>query len=154
MKTISLFHGNTVVLQALLHHRVRFMVVGGVAVHFYVPARTFDDLDLLIDVQPDNAESCSAALRGLGYHAIPSEALVRPAHQIPIKAGHHYAELITPKSELDFDAELERASRAQINGQPVMIAHPMLLIEMKTGTERPKDIEDIDLIKAHLSSTN
>ena len=69
----------------------------------------------------------------------------KPKKHIPLKAIH-YADLITPGPQIDFDQEWTRAPAALVKDQPVRIASADLLIRMKSS-ERPKDLEDIALLK-------
>jgi len=73
------------VFSSLQRHKVRYLVIGGIAVVLHgVPRATFD-LDILIEAKPDNAEKLLRALveAGLGTAALttPEELL---SHEITI----------------------------------------------------------------------
>jgi hypothetical protein len=57
------------VLAALEHAKVRYLVVGGVAVVLHGHLRVTADLDLVVDLDPANARAARTALAGLGYRA-------------------------------------------------------------------------------------
>jgi hypothetical protein len=153
MNDIWVAGGNTDVLAMLARNDVRFLVVGGVAVRFYIDQREVDDLDILVDNGRDNAERCMAAIGMLGYESgFDVHDIMKPKVRIPLK-HLHYAELLTPAADFDFEAELSRSATGQVNGWAVQIAAPELLIEMKTGTGRDRDSRDIELLQSKVSET-
>jgi len=62
MQHLITFGGNDRLLSKLLECGVRFLVVGGLAVRFYIPDREVDDLDLLIEQSGENADRFFNAL--------------------------------------------------------------------------------------------
>jgi len=54
-------------LSELNRRRVKYLVVGGVAVNLWGAQRLTHDLDLLVDLTPTNLRRLVAALGGLGY---------------------------------------------------------------------------------------
>jgi hypothetical protein len=147
LRNIVTFGQNGELLAELNRHAVRFLVVGGVAVHFHAPERNYDDLDILIDPNPVNAGRCLLALQMLGFNrGFPLALLTQPKKLIPLKR-HHYADVVTPASDVDFARELQRSADAMINYQRVLIASRDLLMRMKSGTDRPKDAQDIELLR-------
>ncbi len=146
MQEITTFGSNRHLLAEFNRNGMRYLIVGGVAVHFHAPERAYDDLDILIDPSPENADCFFMALQKLGLKAhFPVEKLTQPKMQIPLKA-HHYADVVTPVFDIDFAAEWECASPATVNNQPVRIASRDLLRRMKSDSDRVKDIEDIKLL--------
>jgi hypothetical protein len=145
---LSIFGGNGDLIAAFNRQRVRFLVVGGLAVHLYVPDREPDDLDLLIDPVPDNADCIFRAFAEL--HLVPrfsSEELTKPKKHMNLKSYmSYYADVVTPEPGIDFHAEWENSRTATVNGHLVRMASPDLLIRMKSGTGRPKDLADIELL--------
>ncbi|OYX46044.1 MAG: hypothetical protein B7Y90_17250 [Alphaproteobacteria bacterium 32-64-14] len=145
--SIETFGGNTDLLEKLNTEGVRFLVVGGVAVKFYVPERQIDDLDILLDKRPDNVARLLDALRPLYGNNIPPEHLTQSAKaQMPLK-HFHYADVVTADDSFDFDAEWGAGSDGLVNGQPVRFASRGLLIRHKAGGERPKDASDLALLR-------
>ena len=55
------------VLSALNTEGIRYLVVGGVAVVLHGHLRTTADLDLVIQLEPDNVRRAMRALTALGY---------------------------------------------------------------------------------------
>ena len=147
LRNIMIFGPNRELLAEFNRQGVRFLIVGGVAVHFHAPERKFDDLDILIDPNRFNADRCVLALHKLGLNPLFLAAqLTQPKKQISLKL-YHYADLVTPASDIDFAAEWECSSDAFVNEHPVRVASRELLKRMKSGTGCPKDADDIELLQ-------
>jgi len=146
MQKIQTFGGNSHLLAELNQSGVRYLIVGGVAVHFHAPERAYDDLDIMLDPTMKNADRFLMVLDKLGLRAqFPAEKLAQPKKQIPLKT-YHYADVVTPAFDIDFAAEWEQASLATVNDQPVRIASRDLLRRLKSGSERDKDVKDLKLL--------
>ena len=88
-RELPTFGPNTALIGQFVRQEVRFIVVGGLAGHFYAAQRTADDLDLLIEPTPENADRLFAALVALHMTAQFSKDVIssptqRP-QQIPLK---------------------------------------------------------------------
>jgi hypothetical protein len=57
-------------LRALISHRVRFVLIGGHAVAAWGEPRFTEDLDVLIEVSPQNARRVRAALVEFGFGSV------------------------------------------------------------------------------------
>jgi hypothetical protein len=145
------FGGNEPLVEALVAASVRFLVIGGLAVSWHCPDRTADDLDLLIDPAPDNAEQLLRALAKVGVHPVSASPFTQAGKQLPLKFGSLYAELLTPHpggityAEADADAVA-----CKLFGLSVRIASVPALIRMKqqaagttTGNEQKKHVDDL-----------
>jgi len=145
VRNVQTFGHNSVLLAEFNRQSVRYLIIGGVAVHYHAPEREYDDLDILIDPNPANADRCYSALQKLGVMpSFASAQLTRPNQQLRLKA-HHYADAITPAPDVNFNDEWARAANAMVNDQAVRIASVDLLIRMKSSN-RPKDVEDVKLL--------
>ncbi|MCK9462213.1 MAG: hypothetical protein M0R80_21510 [Proteobacteria bacterium] len=72
METIRDFED---MLELLARHRVRYLVVGGLAFIYHAKPRYTKDMDLWIEFAPENVERANAALAEFG-----SSALLSPDH--------------------------------------------------------------------------
>jgi len=148
MRNIVMRSQNGELLAELNRHAARFLVVGGVGVHFYAPERAYGDLDILIDPSPLNAGRLLLALQHLriepGFNV---GVLAQPKIHLPIKILEFDVDVITPATDVDFASEWERATDAHIEYQPVRIAARDLLIRMKSGTDRHTDAADIEILR-------
>jgi len=151
------------VLSALAESNARYLVVGGVAVVLHGYPRFTADLDLFVDLKPDNTRMVIAALSKLGY---------RP--RAPVQA-QEFADADTrrrwvedkgmvvfsffspelPATEIDifveepfpFDEAYARAARADLGFATVKVACVDDLIELKNRAGRAKDLEDIEALR-------
>ena len=150
MQQLYTFGGNDALLAELIRCGVRFLLVGGLAVHFYAPEREADDLDLLVEQTSENAERLFQAMAAL--HVMPEfpQALIatpsdRP-QQLPFKT-YHYADLVTTGKDIDFPAEWAQSQEALIWQHRVRVASRSLLIAMKRKARREKDLRDVELLE-------
>jgi len=143
------FGENDHLLQALLAESVRFLVVGGLAVKFYAAEREADDLDLLLEQSPENATRLFRAFAKMGITpAFPQEAIAAPSERpqhLPMKSALHYADLIT-LPDIDFEAEWANSQEALVWQNRVRFASRDLLLKLKRGSAREKDIADVALL--------
>jgi hypothetical protein len=153
----SLFHfgPNEELIHALADAHVRFVVVGGLAVSWHCPARTADDMDLLVEPTDENSERIALALGGFGMRGFNASSFARLGLQVPLKQTFH-AELLTPETQADgFSAIEARAVAGKLFGVPVRIAAVTDLIAMKKRAasaakeQRVKHLRDIELLVKH-----
>jgi len=145
-RTLQTFGANRYLLEALNSYSVEYMVVGGVAVHYYDPTRKFDDLDLQINPTEVNAQRTIDALKSLGVGVeFDAHQLAGQKKQIGVKHTY-YADIVTPAANFRFDDALAAAHDVMVNGVPVRLASRKTLIELKS-TDRPKDQNDVQRLK-------
>lgn len=150
MKQLFCNGQNDRLLAEFLKQGVRFIVVGGLAVHFHVPEREADDLDLLVESTPDNAAHLSCALLNLRDQSFDTNLITKPHEQpqhFPMKRVF-YADLVTTGTDIDFATEWERADEGLIFQNKVRFASKDLLIRMKRKGGREKDLSDIALLES------
>lgn len=149
---------------ALQEAGVRYLVAGGLAVAAHGHLRYTKDVDLVVQLVPDNIERAFMALEKLGY---------RPS--VPIKSAQFAnaslreswvrdkgmqvlqfwcdAHIETPidvfvTEPFSFDEEYERALVKPLHGStPVRIVSIPTLIRMKELAGRPQDVDDIQQLR-------
>jgi hypothetical protein len=114
-------------LLALNDAGVRYLVVGGVAVVLHGRLRTTTDLDLWLDPDPGNLERATKALAALN-----SPLKVRTSVREP----------------LDFEAAQARGVVVSLGSTEARIAGLEDLLEMKRGSGRAQDGEDVLALEA------
>jgi hypothetical protein len=154
------------IVEALNAAGVRYLVVGGLAVVAHGYVRFTADLDLVLDMSPENLRAATDALDGLGY---------RPRAPVPIRdfadaakreewirekgltvfsmwsAAHAATEidLFAAPPFGDFSAAYARAARRAVSGG---VAAPFAslddLVELKRAAGRPKDLDDVERLLA------
>lgn len=147
------------IFAALNDARVDYVVVGGLAVILHGYLRATADLDLAIGLVPDNARRGMQALAAIGLRPrlpIAIEDFADPAKR---KEWTQRNMLVFPLWDPDnplrsvdvfvdepvaFDRLLRDAVRKDLDGTTVPVASIDHLIEMKKGTGRSRDLQDIE----------
>lgn len=157
-------HAIEQVLGALHGARVRYLVVGGVAVVLHGHLRTTADLDLVVALDGDNALRAIEALEGLGYHPRAPVA-ARSFADAETRAAWVAEKDLTvfslwsdrfPGLELDlfvrepFDFEEAWGRRVTVTLDAVTATVASLadLIALKRAAGRPQDLADVAALEA------
>jgi hypothetical protein len=150
-------HRNHAFVVELIRCDTKFLVVGGLAVQFYCPDRDVDDLDLLVEATPHNAEQVVTVATEFGYQIDPESLLAHPAVQLPMK-NELYLDILTPKPSGEaFDSLWASSVRAHLNDLNTPIRLPSLksLVRMKQEAclgAQPEDLQkheqDLRLLEA------
>ena len=143
-------------LEKLARAEVRYVMVGGGAVILHGYARTTGDLDIVVETSEDNARRLRVALatwgEGFGAELAPEE-LTTPAigplriqEEFPLDVftliRSRRLDRVFSYEELLADTERRTVSE----GVEVIFASIPRLVDMKTGTNRGKDLTDIDVL--------
>lgn len=151
------------IFAALEQRRVRYLVVGGVAVVLHGHPRFTADLDLIVALDPPNVAAAMEALSSLGYR--PRAPVAAREFADPKKRREWIQEkgLVVfslwspehPATEIDlfvaepfpFDPAFERAARLSLGSSSVTVAAIPDLIALKQRAGRGKDREDIEMLR-------
>lgn len=145
-------------LRVLLDHRVRFIVIGGVAGAAHGSPLITQDLDICYDRNPDNLKRLAAALQEL--HA----KLRGVDDDVPfildaktLKAGDHFT-FVTDAGDLDvmgtpagsagYEDLAAEAMETELDGLRVLVASLDDLMAMKRAARRPKDLAALEILGA------
>lgn len=150
------------VLAALERAGVRYLVVGGVAVVLHGFLRTTADLDLVIQLEPDNVRRALKALAELGYHPrapVPAESFADPetregwirdknlrVFSFWSEAGPLEVDLFV-EEPFDFEDVYRRAVRVPLREVEASVVPRRDLIELKRGAGRALDKEDVQRLQ-------
>jgi hypothetical protein len=140
--------------------RVRYLVIGGIAVNLHGYVRLTMDLDVMIDLSEDNVKKLVAIMNGLGY--VP-RVPVNPADLVSPEKRKTWSEekgaivftfVHTEKSSkqldlflsnpIDFRSAYARRTMRTVGGVHIPIAAIQDIIALKSTSGRPRDKEDID----------
>ena len=151
------------ILKSLSDARVRYVVVGGVAVVLHGHLRLTADLDLVVKLDRENVLAAMEALSALGYRPRPPVAAKDFAEpEIRSQWVHEKGMVVFslwsplhPSTDVDvfvnepfpFDAFRERARITELYGVPIPIAAIPDLIAMKRESGRPEDLTDITALE-------
>lgn len=138
------------IFAALHRHRVRYLVIGGIAgiVHG-IPRATFD-LDLWIEPTGENAKRLLRALEeaGLGTAALTTpEALLQ--HEITVFRDRIRVDVFTRIPGLDFAPAWSRRHQVEFQGTLIWVLSRKDLITAKKASGRPQDLEDARFLESH-----
>lgn len=148
------------IVRVLNDAHARYLVVGGLAVAAHGYGRATFDVDLVIQLQPDNVRQAMGALESLGYRPlapVPASAFAEPAtreswireKQIVVFQMHSEQHRETRidifvAEPFEFDAEYDNALLGEIMpGVSVRFVRIETLLRMKEAAGRAKDMEDI-----------
>jgi hypothetical protein len=152
------------IVRALNEAGVRYMVAGGLAVNAYGFLRFTKDVDLVVDLAPDNVARAFAALAQLGYRPLVpvtaaqfGDAELRGGwiRDKGMKVLQFYgdAHRETPVDvfvdyPFVFDAEYQRSVVKELTGAgPVRLVSIRTLIELKEAAGRTEDRMDIENLR-------
>ncbi len=141
-------------LKSLNAHAVEYVIIGASAlpVHGYV--RATEDLDIFIRPEEANARRLLDALRQFGYDVadLTVEDLLKFKvlfRQYVVAADlHPFVEGST------FDQVWQHRVQGELGGTPVTFASLEDLIRMKEAANRPKDQEDLRVLRELLRRRN
>lgn len=148
------------IVRILNDAHTRYLVVGGLAVAAHGYGRATFDVDLVIQLQPDNVRRAIGALETLGYRPlvpVAASAFADPAireswireKQIIVFQLHSEQHRDTRidifvTEPFDFDAEYDNALLGELlPGVPARFVSIETLLRMKETAGRAKDLEDI-----------
>lgn len=146
---------------ALRDANVRYLVAGGLAVNAHGYLRATGDVDLVIQLNPDNVIPAFRALAGLGYHPTVPVTAEQFADETQRRQwirekGMTVLSLYSERHPIsnvdvfvtepfDFDSEYDRALVGELSPDLfVRFVSLPALIKMKKIANRPRDLDDIE----------
>jgi hypothetical protein len=146
------------ILEVLVRHGVRFVLIGGLAASIRGSPSVTYDLDIGYDRRADNLDRLAAALGELGARLREAdEDISFPPDAETLAAGDHFTFttdagsldcLGTPAGTQGFDDLVTGATLADLEGLQVLVASIDDLIRMKRAAGRPKDRVEIEILGA------
>lgn len=137
------------VIKLLNKSRLKYLIVGGIAVNLYGIRRLTRDLDLMIDIPGENLEKFALLMKKIGYH--PSIPLAKAREFTALSFRHfkdEYKEIdIFIKNPISFERAYRRRRIIKIGRVNFYCASTQDLIEMKTRAGRDRDWIDIGALK-------
>jgi predicted nucleotidyltransferase len=134
-------------LKSLNAHSVRYVVIGATAFPVHGYARATLDIDLFIEPTPKNAARTREALSAFGYDMTDvgvDEMLVK---KILIRQYTLETDLHPVVSGVTFDEVWAGRVEDRIGETPAAFAGLDDLIRMKEAAGRPKDLEDLRVLR-------
>jgi predicted nucleotidyltransferase len=140
-------------LKLLCRNKVRFILVGGLAVNFYGYSRTTGDIDIWLEDTPENRENLIKALKEYGIEG------AEIFQQIPFIAGYTevmldngiYLDLMADLKlfpQRSFEDSYKNCEDWQIDNETIIkVIQLKQLIAEKETTARLKDQDDVMQLK-------
>lgn len=136
------------VFRSFQQHKVKYVIIGGIASTLHgVPRATFD-MDILIEATPDNAKRLLDALLDSGL-ATASLTTVEEllAHEITIFKDRVRIDVQTSTPGVSFQDAWQRRHIMNYHGQEFYVLSKDDLISSKRAAGREVDLEDVRLLE-------
>jgi hypothetical protein len=142
----SLPHDFKEFLKLLGSNGVEYLLIGGYAVNVYGYVRTTNDLDIWININPENAASVDRALRQFGFAltALTPDLFLTPNNVVRMGLPPVRIEILTSISGVEFDACYAEKQMVQIGELLVPVISLPRLRENKAASGRAKDLADLE----------
>jgi len=133
-------------LELLNENKVKYLVVGGYAVAFHGHPRYTKDIDVWIELSPDNANNILNALKEFGFGSLglkPDDFL--ESDQI-IQLGYppNRIDILTSLKDLKFEDCYKTKVGVEIQGLHIDFIDIENLKKNKRATGRPQDLADAE----------
>ena len=134
-------------LRSLNAHKARYLVIGATAFPVYGYARATLDLDLFIEPTDDNAARVRAALVEFGYDLTDVSVEELRTKKVLIRQYMLEADVHPFVRGVTFEQAWAGRVEDRIKDVPVPFASLDDLIRMKEAAGRPKDLEDLRILR-------
>ncbi len=151
------------VIEALNKHQVRYVIVGGFAAVMHGSDRATRDLDIIVDLEPNEARKAIDAMVSIGFqNRVPVDPyLFTDAEERKRWKREKNAVVFTMldpdfpvfvvdffiENPIEFQALFDRALTAEFKGLSCRVCSIDDLIDLKKQAGRPKDLVDIDMLQ-------
>ena len=132
-------------LELLNRHQVRYLVVGGFAVAVHGTPRYTKDLDIWVEVSPDNAARLVAVLAEFGFASLGlgAEDFLDPDVVIQLGYEPNRIDFLTKLTGVEFAEAYPSRASITINEIEVPLIDRASLIANKRALGRVHDLEDV-----------
>jgi len=137
-------------LKSLNSNRVEYLLIGGYAAGVYGYIRATSDMDVWVNISPENAARIDRALREFGFAATPLTVDLFLTRNNVVRMGVPpiRIEILTSISGVEFEACYAEKETVQIEEIVVPVISLVRLRENKAASGRPKDLADLDNLPA------
>ena len=133
-------------LRSLDSNRVEYLLIGGYAVGIYGHIRATNDLDIWVNVSPENAARIERALRDFGFAAadLTSSLFLVPNNVVRMGVPPIRIEILTSISGVEFEPCYAERELIRIDEMVVPVISLARLRENKAASGRAKDLADLE----------
>lgn len=135
-------------LQSLLGHKVKFLVIGAWALPAYGYSRATQDIDIFFSPTQANARKVRAALYAVGYTVIELLTVQQIlSKKILLRQYVLQTDLHPFVAGVNFETAWKSRREVEIKGLKVFVPSLDNLIAMKKAAGRLKDLGDLEVLK-------
>ncbi len=136
-------------IESLNDKGVRYLVVGGYAVALHGHPRYTKDIDIWIELTPENAKQAVKALHqfGFGSLGLTPEDFLAPSQVIQLGYPPNRIDLLTSLKGVDFESCYPARTTITIDGVNVDFIDIANLKKNKQATGRHQDLADLENLK-------
>ena len=144
------------VFKSFHSHKVKYVVIGGIAVIIYGVPRATADVDILIEATPENAQRLLDSLLEAGLcTASLTTAKALLAHEITVFRDRVRTDVQTFTPGISFEDAWERKATFMYQDQEFYVLSKDDLITTKRAAGHPVDLDDVKLLTlSHQSDKN
>lgn len=135
-------------VQLLNAREVRYLVVGGYAVAAHGHPRYTKDLDVWIDVNPENALKMETVLHEFGFQSLSSNDFLAPGEFIQLGYPPNRIDIITSCEGLEFESCYPHRMHVVFDDLEIDFLDYNSLILNKKTVGRPQDLGDVDNLQS------
>lgn len=134
-------------LLALFHeHRVRYLIIGGLAFIYHAKPRYTKDLDLWVENDPENISRANQALAEFGSpHLLDQNA---PEQVVQIGLPPNRIDLLVEVGPVDFQSVWPRRVEAEYGASPANWIDLDSLLAIKSSIDDPRHQQDAEVLRA------
>lgn len=134
------------ILELFAKHRVRYLIVGGLAFIFHAKPRYTKDIDLWIDAAPENVERVNQALMEFGSPELlnPED----PDEVLQLGSAPNRIDLLRHVVKLDFSEVWPRRIESRYGQAAARWIDIESLLAIKSAIDHPRHQEDARVLRA------
>ena len=133
-------------IELLNVHNVRYLVVGGYAVAFHGYPRYTKDLDVWVELSPENADNLMKTLEAFGFGSLglKKEDFLEDDQIIQLGYPPNRIDILTTLKGIEFEDCYRERIEVEIKGVKIHFINLENLKRNKRSTGRPQDLADAE----------
>lgn len=136
------------VLDLFGRHRVRYLIVGGLAFIYHAKPRYTKDIDLWVDSDPENVRRANLALEEFGSPSLLTVA--DPEEILQLGVAPNRIDILRETIDLSFTEVWPRRIESRYGSAPANWIDLESLLAIKSAIDHPRHQEDARVLRAVL----
>ena len=132
-------------LELLDRHRVRYLIIGGLAFIYHAKPRYTKDMDLWLDSEPENVERANLALSEFGSPQLLDPD--NPDEILQLGAGPNRIDLLRETVDFEFAKAWDRRIQGTYGRARANWIDLDSLIAIKSRIDHPRHREDVRILR-------